>query len=253
MKMIKQNTFSKKEIGKIIKKNRIQLGLTQDKLAKMTGLRRTAITQIEAGRRDINSSELSIFTGILDISLDELLFKPNIKHDHENNNYGEPEFNKSKFIKLFLYILENCGSRINVGKTVIYKLFYFMDFDFYELYEDYLTGEIYRKIQHGPAPCHFSEIEEELINNKMIKKDVIEHHYYNQTKYMPLIQADMSSFSGKELKLIDNEIRKLSSMNAKQIEDYSHQDVPWIITKDREIINYDTVFYRKDMHSVRED
>jgi hypothetical protein len=40
---------------------------------------------------------------------------------------------------------------------------------------------------------------------------------------------------------------------AKQIEDYSHQDVPWIITKDREIINYDTVFYRKDMHSVRED
>ncbi len=251
--MIKQNTYNKKEIGKIIKKNRKQLNLTQDKLSKMTGLRRTAITQIEAGRRDINSSELSIFTGIFDVSLDELLFKPDNKNDYKNNSYIEPEFNKSKFIQLFLYILENCGSRINVGKTVIYKLFYFMDFDFYELYEDYLTGETYRKIQYGPAPCHFSEIEEELINNKMIKKDVIQFHDYNQVKYLPLIQADISSFSGKELKLIDNEISKLSSMNAKQIEDYSHQDVPWIITKDRELINYDTVFYRKDMHSVRED
>ena len=251
--MIKQNTYNKKEIGRIIKKNRKQLNLTQDKLAKMTGLRRTAITQIEAGRRDINSSELSVFTGIFDISLDELLLKPDNKDDYKNNNYIKPEFNKSKFIQLFLYILENCGSRINVGKTVIYKLFYFMDFDFYELHEDYLTGETYRKIQHGPAPYHFSEIEEELINNKMIKKDVIEFHDYNQIKYLPLIQADMSSFSGKELKLIDNEISKLSSMNAKQIEDYSHQDVPWIITKDRKLINYDTVFYRKDMHSVRED
>lgn len=251
--MIKQNTFNKKEIGRIIKKNRMQLGLTQDKLAKMTGLQRTAITHIEAGRRDISSSELSIFIGIFDISLDELLFKPDIKHSYKKNNYGEPEFNKSKFIQLFLYILENCGSRINVGKTVIYKLFYFMDFDFYELYEDHLIGETYRKIQHGPAPCHFSDIEEELINGKMIKKDVIEYHDYSQIKYIPLIQADMSLFSGKELKLIDNEICKLSSMNAKQIEDYSHQDVPWIITKDRELINYDTVFYRKDMHSVRED
>jgi len=156
--MIKQNTFNKKEIGKIIKKNRMQLNLTQDKLAKMTGLQRTAITQIEAGRRDISSSELSIFKGIFDISLDELLFKPDIEHSHKKNNYGEPEFNKSKFIQLFLYILDNCGSRINVGKTVIYKLFYFMDFDFYELYEDHLTGEAYRKIHHGPAPCHFSEI-----------------------------------------------------------------------------------------------
>jgi len=57
--------------------------------------------------------------------------------------------------------------------------------------------------------------------------------------------------AGRELKLIDNEIRKLSFMNTRQIEDYSHEDIPWIITKDREIIDYEAVFYRKEMHSER--
>jgi len=251
--MIKLETYNKKEKGDIIKKNRKQLNLSQEKLAEMMGLHRTAITQIEAGKRDISSSELTRFVNIFNISLDELVYKNIFKEEYKIEEYEKPDFDKNKFIQLLLYILENCGSKINVGKTVIYKLLYFIDFDYYELYEEYLTGETYRKIQHGPAPCHFTEIEEELINKEFILKDVIEFHDYNQIKYTPLVKADMSSFSGKELNLIDNEIQKLSSMSAKQIEDYSHQDVPWIITEDKEEINYETVFYRKDMHSVRED
>ncbi len=58
-----------------------------------------------------------------------------------------------------------------------------------------------------------------------------------------------------EKEIIDNVIERLSSMNAKQVEDYSHEDIPYEmpeITDDKNIINYETVFYRKDMHSVRE-
>lgn len=91
------------------------------------------------------------------------------------------------------------------------------------------------------------------IKNKSIKKDSVMLHKYNLVKYTPLREADMTMFTGRKIKLIDNEIRKLSSMNARHIEDYSHEDVPWIISEDREIIDYEAVFYRKEMHSVRGD
>ena len=39
---------------------------------------------------------------------------------------------------------------------------------------------------------------------------------------------------------------------AKELSDYSHKDIPWIGTKEREIIDYDAVFYRNELTSVRE-
>ena len=127
----------------------------------------------------VSSSELALFARVFDLSIDELLYKNkcekeiNLKAKNEN-----PKFDKEKFKQILLYLIEKCGSKINVGKTVIYKLLYFIDFDFYELNEEYLTGELYRKIEHGPAPCHFEEIEKELLENKMIFKTIVEYHDY---------------------------------------------------------------------------
>ena len=40
-------------------------------------------------------------------------------------------------------------------------------------------------------------------------------------------------------------------MNASQISAYSHNDVPWMTTKDGEAIEYESVFYRTPPYSVR--
>ena len=74
----------------------------------------------------------------------------------------------------------------------------------------------------------------------------------HQIKYIPLVKSNISLLTATEKEIIDNVIERLSSMNAKQIEDYSHEDIPYEITADLDIIDYETVFYRKDMHSVRE-
>jgi hypothetical protein len=39
-------------------------------------------------------------------------------------------------------------------------------------------------------------------------------------------------------------------MNAKQISDYSHGDVPWLTADDGGIIEYESVFYRTAPYSV---
>jgi hypothetical protein len=42
-------------------------------------------------------------------------------------------------------------------------------------------------------------------------------------------------------------------MNASQISEYSHGDVPWLTTDDKKIIDYEKVFYRTTPYSVRND
>jgi len=243
----------KKEFGTLIKKYREEFEYSQEKLAEKMSLPRSAISLIESGKREVSSSKLALFAKIFDLSIDELLYRNkcekeiNLKAKNKN-----PRFNKEKFKQILFYLIAKCGSKINVGKTVIYKLLYFIDFDYYELNEEYLTGELYRKIEHGPAPCHFEEIEKELLENKMIFTTVVDYHDYKQIKYIPLVKSNISLLSATEKEIIDNIIERLSSMNANQIEDYSHEDIPYEITADMDIIDYETVFYRKDLHSVRE-
>ncbi len=47
-----------------------------------------------------------------------------------------------------LYVLNKVGCKYNVGETVLYKLLYFIDFDFYEKYEEQLIGATYVKNHH---------------------------------------------------------------------------------------------------------
>jgi len=42
-------------------------------------------------------------------------------------------------------------------------------------------------------------------------------------------------------------------MNASQISNYSHNDVPWLTAEDQSIIEYESVFYRAGAYSVRTD
>ena len=65
------------------------------------------------------------------------------------------EVNIEKFKKLLHYVISRCGSNPNVGKTVIYKLLYFIDFNYFEINEESLTNETYIRLPHGPAPTHF--------------------------------------------------------------------------------------------------
>jgi uncharacterized phage-associated protein len=58
---------------------------------------------------------------------------------------------------------------------------------------------------------------------------------------------------GNEIEVIDDVLDRLSDMNARQISDYSHNDVPWLTTEEGKTIEYEAVFYRTPAYSVRDD
>lgn len=247
--------ITKHKLAERIKKMREDRELSQEELATKLGVPRPSISQIESGQRDISSIELAKLAKIFEISVDDLL-GPDLDEKERmdmKKKSKAPKFNKDKFKQVVLYILDKCGAKANVGETVLYKLLYFSDFNYYELFEDYLTGAAYRKISYGPAPCGFQHIVQEMIDEGKLKKVTTEYYGNPQKKYLPLVNADINGWkwSAREKEVIDNVIERLSPMDATTISEFSHEDIPWEVTKDKEIIDYDTVFYRKPPFSVR--
>jgi hypothetical protein len=66
-----------------------------------------------------------------------------------------PQENIEKFKQVLLYILQKVGTKPNFDQTVLFHLLYFMDFDYYEHYEEQFMGLKYIKSSSGPIPVDF--------------------------------------------------------------------------------------------------
>jgi len=168
-------------LGIRIKELRDKIGLSQAKLAGLLGLNRASLSQIENGERKLTAEEINKLAKIFNISCDVLL---NPKRDVQvvlekkakytatpkaSIRISVPQRNVAKFKEVLLYILNKVGSKPNIGETVIYKLLYFIDFNYYEKYEEQLIGATYIKNNYGPTPMEFREIV-----SKMKGKDLAE-------------------------------------------------------------------------------
>jgi len=252
------------KLGKRIKKLRQLSGISQEKLSKMLGVSRPTISQMENNERKINADELIKLSKIFNISIEELLnlkkgpeivlekVKKTKKVKKEEIRINVPQKNLAKFEEVLLYILNKVGSKPNIGETVIYKLLYFIDFDYYEKYEEQLVGATYIKNHYGPTPVEFKKIVSKMISNKEIIRVENKYFEYPQTKYLPLRKPDLSRVKANEIELINDVLNRLSDKNAAEISEYSHNDVPWLTTEDGKPIEYESVFYRTPAYSVRE-
>jgi len=248
-------------LGARVRELREKSELTQGKLAELLEINRVAVGQIEKGERKICVEEAVKLSEIFRIQIDAMLdprkdvevilAEAERRPDKPKIRINIPQKNVAKFKEVFLYILGKVGIKRNVGETVIYKLLYFIDFDFYEIYEEQLMGTVYMKNVYGPTPVEFGKIVGEMIDHGEIEKTKKEYHNYPQIRYLPLRDPDLSILGAHEIKLIDKVLSKLSDMSAKQISEYSHGDIPWLTTDDNAIIEYESVFYLTPQYSVR--
>lgn len=250
-----------KKLGTKIKSIRERLDLQQEKLANSLGISRVSLSQVENGERKISAEEIAKLAKIFNLSSDLLL---DLEKDMEilvekakeapkakqEMRISVPQKNLDKFKEVLIYILNKIGSKPNVGEAVLYKLLYFIEFDFYEKYEEQLIGATYIKNHYGPTPKEFIKIIGEM-EGKDLSKVKDKYFQYPQTKYLPLRQPDLTILKAHEIKMIDEVLGKLSDMNASEIRDYSHGDVPWLTTEDGKVIEYESVFYRTHPYSVR--
>jgi uncharacterized phage-associated protein len=169
-----------------------------------------------------------------------------------NMRVSIPELQIDKLKNVLLYILECCAGKPNVGESVLNKLLYFCDFNYYELYEEHLTGARYKKLPYGPVPQNLDQIIQQMIENEQLERVKTQYHGLTQTRYLPLKKPDLTKLSAAEKTVIDNVIRQMSDWNANKISEYSHKDKPWKATEDGDYISYNLSFYRRPPFSIRE-
>lgn len=251
-------------IGTFIKRMRVENSLSQTFVAKKLGLSRPTYMAIEAGKRQITIEEATKIANLFNLTLEQLVneekpipkiyvSKEKVKKKEERElRISIPQKNIEKFKEVLLYILSKVGAKPNVGETVLYKLLYFIDFDYYEKYEEQLIGATYIKNHFGPTPVEFKILVEEMVKNGELESIKSKYFQHEQKKYLAVRQPDLSKLiSAQELLHINEVLDRLSDKNGTELSEYSHKDIPWIIAEEGKPIDYETVFYRTSKTSVR--
>lgn len=251
-------------LGNYIKKLRKESGFSQDYMAEKIGLSRPTYAQVEEGEKSLTIEEATKLAFVFGMTFEDFLNKrekkvkvslEKVKEAKNKDNeirINVPQRNIKKFKQILLYLLEKVGSKPNVGMTVLYKLLYFIDFDYYEKYEEQLMGLTYFKNHHGPAPREFAKIIEDMKKNEELEEVKSKFHKYDQKKFLPLKKSDLDSLTARELKMIDSVIVRYGDKTATELSKISHEDMPWSAAKEGANLKYDHVFYRPDHLSVRE-
>ncbi len=154
--------------------------------------------------------------------------------------------------QVVLYVLTIVQDMPNVGETVLQKLLYFIDFDHYEKYEENLMGETYLRCDYGPMNRRLRPELRKLMREGLVEKGQSDYFGKPQTSYRVIGNASWDDLKPQDLAHIDDVLKRLSNLNASQISEYSHNDIPWICTLPGRAIPYELVFFRGDEHSVRE-
>jgi len=265
-RMVKENnmnaSISQQEIGQRITALRKRKGLSQEDLAKLIQMSRPSLTQIELGKRSINVIEVQRLSLALGFSIDALIAPDFSLYDLSDTDHLEkesqleerisvPVLHVNKFKNVLLNILEKCAGKPNVGETVLNKLLYFSDFNYYEMYEEHLTGALYRKLPYGPVPQNMDSVLDQMVRKGELKRIKTNYFSLPQTRYIPLIKSDLTQLMASEKEVIDRVINQMSDWSGTEISNYSHKDMPWVASKEGEEIDYELVFYRDHPYSVR--
>ena len=248
-------------LEEFILQQRAKRNMTQGHIASELGISRPTYMQIEHGKREITVTEAKKLSEIFNMTLNDFLAGREPKHkvilpgqvakEQSSIKIRVTEKNLEKFKQVILYVLGKVGSKPNVGETVLHKLFYFIDFDYYEKFEENLMGATYIKNYHGPTSIELGSIIENMQKSGELEAVQSKYFKYEQKKYLPHKRPNLDVLSAREIEHIEGVLCRLSDKNAKEIENYSHEDIPWKSAQDGEPLSYESVFYRDERYSVR--
>ncbi|MDZ7650290.1 MAG: helix-turn-helix domain-containing protein [Cytophagales bacterium] len=189
--------INQEEIGKRIASLRKHRGYSQEELAKMLKMPRPSLAQIELGKRNITAGELLQLSERLEISMDAILaknFKITVedlptektkKAEKAQERISVPTLQLDKFKQVLLYVLERCAGKPNVGETVLNKLLYFIEFNYYERFEEHLIGATFKKLQFGPVPVNMDQILNQMETDGQVKMFKTDYYGLLQKDFFP--------------------------------------------------------------------
>lgn len=163
----------------------------------------------------------------------------------------EFEFDSKKFEQAILFYLSALNNGL-LGKTKLFKLLYYADFDHFEKYGTPISGETYVRYEHGPFPQHGEGTLKKLQERETIRIEHVLVGNYLQFTFQPLVESDLAVFSSLELKTLIDVMQKWERHNAYEMVSATHGEAPWIATEPDKPISYSLSYYRNKFGEMNE-
>lgn len=225
-----------KNYFKFIRELRLKKELSQAEVADKIGISRSSYISFEQGKTELSLSEAIKLTDLFGISLEEIRMEL------------RPNYAKYKqMILAFLRFEKKSGAKI--PKTKLAKLLYLADFAWFYKHLESMSGMSYRKIQYGPVPDAYFRVIEELFEEGTIDID-------NKTKDGAFLisetrageQNTLSELGVAEKKLIKEISAKWKGKRTQDIVKFTHDQLPYSICEDSEIIPYGLITQENPGH-----
>jgi len=157
--------------------------------------------------------------------------------------------NVEKYVNAILFFIENIQ---NLGRTKLYKLLYFLDFDHYEKCGESITGESYQNKELGPVPVHAEDLIDKMREDGLI--DIVSEPVIDfiRHKFVAKVHHDPNVFSSTEIEMLCQVAEKWAHHTANEIVSATHGEAPWIATARDEIMPYPYAYYRNKFAEVEE-
>lgn len=209
--------------AKFIKNLRNENGFSQSNIADRLGMSRPSYVSIEQGKRELTFSEAEKVSNIFGVSLDQI------------ENGVVPNYEKYKQM-ILSYVRSASSKDGKIPKTKLAKLVYLADFAWFYTHLESMSGMQYRKIKHGPVPDVYFRAIDELFEDGQISITPTEDGAMLISETRNSRKATLSLISKQEEKLIEKISEKWKSKNTKEIVAFTHNQLPYAICLDNEII-----------------
>lgn len=232
-------------IPQFLAQKRKEYKRSQQHVSDMFGISRVTYNLIENSKtpREPYRSQIE---DIFDVSVDAL---DRIPSTPIRRTLDDEEYQQTRHI--LLYILKHTAHMPNVGKTVLYKILYFCEFDRYEMTRERLTGIDFVKLPRWPAPAAFDFMIRALEKEQAVISVTANYKGYTQQRYVINTTIDDHIVDWSERNFLDSIIANIWSMNAREVSDYSHGDIPRKATKDMDLIDINLALHRQYPYSVK--
>lgn len=148
------------------------------------------------------------------------------------NGFSKFSFEKLKSIISFF-------SKNGVHKTKLLKELFYTDFKCYKEYGYSMIGLEYAKINYGPVPDGFEILLQVLIEQKIIELEITTHENYEEIIIEALKDPDFAILEESEISIIHEVKNYFKDFNVSKIVDFSHQEVAYQQTNNKELISYE--------------
>jgi transcriptional regulator with XRE-family HTH domain len=225
--------------GPVLKQIRERNGLSQEDIARVLGISRTTVGDIERDRRDIEFGEMRSLASFLRISIVDLF-----------DAQAVPGARLGKYREMLMQaaLSFRAATGKDIPKTFLAKLVYLADFAWFYEHLEPMSGMVYYRREYGPVADEYFTALGTLVDEGQLRTvNGRQAHWYR-----PVVFEDRpfspQYLSAQEVALIEQIADRWKGATTAQIVEFTHSQLPWQICLPNEPIPYSLITQEEPGH-----